>query len=73
MRKEVANNEPFQSLTCSVSFYAPSEATLMYSADGVNYTTYSKPIPAGETAVIACKAGMFFKVSGLSAPIIVLL
>lgn len=45
----------------------------MYSADGVNYTEYSKPIPARETAVVACKEGMYLKVVGITAPIVVLL
>lgn len=73
MKIEVSNNEPFQSLTHSVSFYVPTQATLMYSADGVNYTEYSKPIPAGETAVVACKEGMYLKIIGITAPIVVLL
>lgn len=73
MKIKVTNNQAFQSLTNNLSFYAPQQATLMYSADGVHYTAYTKPIPAGETAVVACKGGMYFKISGITEPTTVLL
>lgn len=65
--KEVIGEAPFQILNSHSFAVSNSESgfTLMYSADGFDYTAWSEATPANETLVVNSIAnGMFFYLSG---------
>ena len=72
--KEIIGEAPFQILNAHSFAVSNSESgyTLMYSADGYNYTAWSEATPANETLIVNSIAnGMFFYFSGNTSTVTV--
>lgn len=69
----INNNEAFQTVNESISLYAASALTIEYSVDGINYVpvNLSSVTSYPDNIVIACKSGTYFRISGISSPILV--
>lgn len=79
MKKIISNNQPFQCLNSSFTAQLPAGTyTLSYSVDGATYYTYTdgstSDISGNDLLVVnGCTPGTYFKISGISDTIIVLL
>ena len=67
----VANNEPFQTVNDSISFYSQSPITLEYSVDGVNYVQVPISTTFPDNIVVKCKEGTYFRLGGITGKILV--
>ena len=68
----VTNNEAFQTVNDSISFYAAEAITLEYSVDGVNYVGVDlSTVTFPDNIVVACKEGTYFKISGITNKLLV--
>lgn len=80
MKKIIKNNQPFQCLKNTFSAQLPNGTyTLSYSVDGINYITYQNDEGISDIAgnnvlvVNGCTPLTYFKISGISSEIVVLL
>lgn len=73
-KKIVSGETPFQVDAHSFSVSPSSEGyTLQYSADGVNYTSYSDAVPANETLVVNGVAfNQFIRLSGNASEVTII-
>lgn len=69
----VSGEMPFQVLAHSFTVSPSSDGyTLQYSADGINYTSYTEAIPANETLICNGVAwGQFIRLSGNTDTVII--
>lgn len=72
MKLKVNNNQPFQSVTDSISFYAADAVELSYSVDGFNYVSVDlSAVTYPDNIVVKCKEGTFFKIGNITDGLIV--
>lgn len=68
----INNNEAFQTVTESISFYAASALTIEYSVDGINYVAVDlSSVTYPDNIIIATKSGTFFRISGFDGKLLV--